>query len=110
MGLAASDWGLIGAWTMVELVSGWVSGRGLGGELDWGARAVAQCYSGAMRTAGAWVLARQRAVRGVQIYSFCVPKVADDLTLHVGLQLVSIGICVASAIAHGKWIARKLNW
>ena len=48
----------------------------------------------------------------MQIYNVCIPKVAEDSTLYVGLQLVSIGICVALAIpiAHGKWIGRKLNW
>ena len=104
--MAASNWGLVGAWTMVELVSGWVSGRGLGGERLGRSGSCTTLQRGSENGRDLGVLAQQQAVRGVQIYSFCVPKVADDLTLYVGLQLVSIGIRVASAIAHGKWITR----
>ena len=89
---------------MVELVSGWVSGRGLGGERLGRSGSCTTLQRGNENGRDLGVLAQQQAVRGVQIYSFCVPNVAEDLTLYLGLQLVSIGICVASAIAHGKWI------
>ena len=74
---------------MVELVSGWVSGRGLGGERLGRSGSCTTLQQGNENGRDLGALAQQQAVRGVQIYSFCVPnpKAAEDSTLYVGLQL-----------------------